>query len=254
MTVVQRSLALTITALSFAGGCTGHTLKLSALAATTVFQRMDNEGIVVLGVTRRTGVIVVGGEADQDGWRKNNFADRKHFWSAEDYVVFKATPTQDNEAYAVVAVRPERFTAFADEKPFTYATVMWHKSTIGQNPPFAAMSFGIVGAVAAAAQGTPIDWGSDDKGLHAYSPRENVDLPTFKSVAGEVTYVGSIRVEASQREGAKAPPKRIAITPTSTPDDLDDVAKFMATHYPNVQVPVTYRPLRMVPRDELGDN
>ncbi len=216
---------------------------------------MDNEGIVVLGVTRRTGVILVGGEADQDGWRKNNFTNRKHLWSAEDYVVFKATPTQDNEAYAVVAVRPERFTAFADEKPFTYATVMWHKSHIGQTELLGpTIAFGIVGLVAATALGAPIDWGPDDKGSYAYSPRENVDLPTFKSVAGEVAYVGSLRVEASQRAGAKAPPKKIPITPTSTPNDLDAVAKFMATHYPNVHVPVTYRPLQMVPRDELGDN
>jgi hypothetical protein len=62
--------------------------------------------------------------------------------------------------------------------------------------------------------------------------------------------VGRLRVEASQRAGAKDPPKKIAITPTSTPDNLDAVTKFMATHYPNVHVPVTYRPFQMVARDD----
>jgi hypothetical protein len=254
MRAFERLLALAIAVLSLASGCAGHFLQLSVPTDLIAFERTDNEGMVILGVTKRTGVIVMGGESDGYGWRKNIFVDREHFWSAEDYIVFKATPTQDTEAYAVVAVRPERFTAFADEKPFTYATVMWHKSYIG-HPVFVPMGFGlIVAAVVGAAQGSSIDWGPDDKGSYAYSPRENVDLPTFKSVAGEVAYVGSLRVEASQRAGAKDPPKKIAITPTSTPNDLDAVGKFVATHFPNVHVPVTYRPFQMVPRDELGDN
>ena len=127
----MRTFVLLLAFSLLASGCAGHFLNLSPLTEPTALQNTDNEGIVVLGVTRRTGVIVVGGETDGYGWRKNNFADRKHFCSTDDYVVFKATQTQDNEAYAVVAVRPERFTAFADEKPFTYATVMWHKSYIG---------------------------------------------------------------------------------------------------------------------------
>jgi len=97
----ERPLALAITVLSLVGGCTGRFLQLSVPTDLAAFQRTDNEGMVILGATQRTGVIVVGGEVDGYGWRKNNFADRKHFWSAEDFVVFKATPTQDNEATTV---------------------------------------------------------------------------------------------------------------------------------------------------------
>jgi hypothetical protein len=73
-------------------------------------------------------------------------------------------------------------------------------------------------------------------------------------VAGEVSYVGALRVEASQRAGAKEPSKSIPITPLRSAADVPAAAQFIAASHPNVRVPVTYRPLQMVPRDEGADN
>jgi hypothetical protein len=218
-----------------------------------VFDSNDNDALVVLYVTPRTGVIIVGGGCDEHGWSKNHFTTRQHFWSADGYIVVKATPTQGKEAYAVVAVRPERFTRFEDEKPYTYATVLWGRFLFDPGT-FSLLALGVIGGVVSGAQGGPIDWGEEDKGQFAYSPGAGADLPTFTAAPGQVGYVGALRVEASQRNGAKAPPKNIAITPICSPEDVAAAAQFVAARYPNVHVPVTYRPLQLATRDEAGND
>lgn len=213
----------------------------------------DRDALIVLHVTPHTGVIVAGGECDTYSWAKNNFVKRQSFWSGDGYILMKANPTQGKEAYAVVAVRPERFTSLAEEKPFMFATVMWRRILFDRGTFLPGPSL-LLSGLAADAQGGAIVWGEEDKGQFAYSPGPGMDMPTFTATAGSVTYVGALRVDASMREGAHGPPKSIAVTPLRSADDLPAVAKFMATHHPNVHVPFTYRPLQMVARDEATDN
>ena len=95
---------------------------------------------------------------------------------------------------------------------------------------------------------------ADERGRTVYSPRERVDLPVFKAFAGEVAYIGGLRIDASRRPGSAEAPSRIAITPILSAEDAEGAAGFLATHYPNVNIDVTFQPFQMVRRDELGDN
>lgn len=244
---------LALLCMSLTCSCGGE-LRVSRLDAQLAFDRSDQDGLIVLQVTPRTGVIITGGECDQHGWARSASPTRQHFWSADGYVVARATPTRNKEAYAVVAVRPERFTSWADDKPFTYATVRWTRFIVDRaRVNIFAVPLAFVAAVSAT-QGEPIVWGDEDKGHYAYSPPGGDDLPTFIAAAGEVTHVGGLRVEASRREGSRKPPKDIAVTPIRSSDDVATAAEFMAAHYPNVHVPVTYHPLQMVTRAEPSDD
>jgi hypothetical protein len=237
----------------------GCSIPLREVAPSQSFAANDKDAIVLVRVTPAAAVIIESGEVDEHGFRGDNFAPRKQFGSQDGYAILKVPPTEGIDCYGIVAVRPEHFTPLAEERPFTFATVAWHKS-IFKHPivVFAAVLVPIVGAIPAgvvAASALETDFRNpDEKGRFAYSPREGVDLPVFKAVAGEVTYIGGLRIDASRREGSTASPKRIAITPIVSPEDTDAAAGFMATHFPNIHMDVTFRPFQMAPRDELGDN
>jgi hypothetical protein len=266
MARMRRSRRLAYCCLLLACSCASE-LVASQPDAQLAFDGNSKNGLVVLGVTPRTGVVITGGECDQYGWARSYFPTRQHFWSAEGYIVATVTPTQAKEAYAVVAVRPERFTSLADEKPFTYATVLWPRFLFDRGGdlvgaasmlalgPASLLGAGLILATAASsANGDLIVWGDEDKGEFAYSPPGGDDLPTFTAAPGEAAYVGALRVEASIRDGSRRPPKNIAVTPIRSPDDLASAAQFMAAHYPNVRVPLTYRPIQMVTRAEPSDD
>jgi hypothetical protein len=224
-------------------GCGGH---ISHLSPDRHFEESDNDAIIVMRVKPRAWVTLARGNIDRYGWRETRVSNDTRFWPEGGLVVAKVTPTKRDEAYGVVSIMPEKLTDPADEPAFTFATAMWPRRSPTCDIAAMGVLFGAVGAAgAAAAAALPP--------LPFYLPTVNVDLPTFKARAGEVTYVGAIRVDASKNPESDDAPETIAITPIPSPDDAAGIARFMATHFPNVRGNVVVRPLRMMQRNEYTD-
>jgi hypothetical protein len=122
MRVFQRLLPLAIAILSLASGCAGHIRELSP---DKPFDADDKDAIIVLKVTPRAWVVLVWGNFDRYGWRPKGVLNRRQLWSGGGFVVAKVTPTRQNEGYAIVEIRPERYSSRAEEAAFTYATALW---------------------------------------------------------------------------------------------------------------------------------
>jgi hypothetical protein len=230
MRAIERSIAIAV--LLLACGCGNH---LRELSADKPFSETNDDGIIVLRVTPGAWVELARGRVRRDGWYERGVSNRRQFWPEDGYVVAKVTPTDENEGFGIVKIQPEKFTNIADEAPFTYATAMWPQVTLS---PFMPV---VPGLIAQALAGP------------AYHPKANVRLPVFKAVAGKVTYVGAIRVDASKDLQSSDPPEKIAITPITSPADTVAVARFMAKHYPNVHAPIRTDAFQMMRRDEYTD-
>ena len=232
MGAIERSLAVAV--LLLACGCGNH---LRELSADKAFNESCKDGIIVLRVTPGAWVQLARGRVDRDGWRARGVgvSGGRQFWPEHGYVVASVTPTDENEGFGIVQIRPEKFTNIAEEAPFTYATAMWPQLSPG---PFGSP---LLNAAAQAVAGP------------TYHPKANVRLPVFKAVAGQVTYVGAIRVDASKDPESSDPPEKIAITPIRSPADVAEVARFIAKHYPNVHAPIRTEAFRMMRRDEYTD-
>jgi hypothetical protein len=231
--------------------------RLHDVSQSQKFESSDQDAIILVRVTPKAALIVESGEADEYGFRGDHVAALKEYLSQDGYAILKVPPPHGADCYGIVAVRPDKYASRADERPFTYSTVMWHKSIVRRQVMIVALSPlpGLVPAAAIGASAAAMDFrGQDSQGRAAYSPRERVDLPIFRPMAGEVAYVGGLRIDATRRDGSVDAPKRIAITPMVSAEDAEAAAGFLATHYPNLRMEVTFRPFEMVPRDELGDN
>jgi hypothetical protein len=225
---------------SFAGKWVrGHIRELSS---DKPFDADDKDAIVVLRVTPKAWVVLVRGKFDRYGWRPKGFLNRREVWSADGFVVAKVTPTKQNEGYAIVEIRPERYSSRAEEAAFTYATALWSpKKNYWGTPVLVQVANQIVFEC-------PV-----------YTPLGEAHLPVFKAVAGQVTYVGAIRIDASKDPESDDPPEQIGVTPVISPEDeeiLEDeetVARFITKHYPNVRARVTTRVLKMMRMNEYTD-
>jgi hypothetical protein len=206
------------------------------LSTDKAFGETSDDGIIVLRVTPRAWVVLARGRVYPDGWRERGVSGRRRFWPEDGYVVAKVTPTDENEGFGIVQIRPEKFTSIADEAPHTYATAMWPPGSLTPEQPWFSE--------AGAAQAVPSP---------TYIPKANVRLPVFKAVAGQVTYVGAIRIDASKNPESDDPPKKIAVTPITSPDEAAAVARFMAKHHPNVHAPIRTAAFQMMRRDEYTD-
>lgn len=214
-------------------GCGHHFLGLSA---GTAFGEHDDDAIVVLRVSPKTTVVLVKGIVEGDGWRTKRADDATQFWTEDGFVVAHVTPTADDEAYGLIMVRPETYGKLGEEPPSTYATAHW---------PQGAGKF---------------RWGRyktwEDGNTFAPQPyfaNTNVRLPAFKAIAGRVTYVGTVRIDASVAKGSTEPPDKIALTPVSAPLDAEEVAVYLAKRYPKVRGRVKTELFRMLRRNEYLD-
>jgi hypothetical protein len=220
---LQRLVSFAIAILSLASGCAGHILELSP---DKPFDADDKDAIVVLRVTPKAWVVLVRGKYDRYGWWPKGFTNIRQFWSGDGFVVAKVTPTKENEGYAVVEIRPERYSSRAKEAAFTYATALWSPRFQADNPMLMEC---------------PV-----------YAPLGEAHLPVFKAVAGQITYVGAIRIDASKDPESDDPPKKIGITPVTSPDDEEtlideeNIARFITKQYPKVRARVTTRVLKMM--------
>lgn len=232
MRVLQRPLSVAIAVLSLASGCAGHIRELSP---DKPFDADDKDAIVVLRVTPNAWVVLVRGRFDRYGWRAKGVLNRRQLWSEDGFVVARVTPTEEDEGYAIVEIRPERYSNRAQEPAFTYATALWSQLSSGIFRPIEAS------ALAQALEGP------------TYFPKGEARLPVFSAVAGQVTYVGAIRIDASKDPESDDPPEKIGVTPIQLPNDAEAVARFMAKHYPNVRARVTTRVRQMMRWNEYTD-
>ena len=197
MRVLQRLLLLAIAILSLASGCAGHIRELSP---DKPFDADDKDAIVVLRVTPKAWVVLVRGKFDRYGWRSKGVLNRRQLWSGGGFVVAKVTPTEEDEGYAIVEIRPERYSNRDEEPAFTYATALWSPA----KP--AVVPLGLVPALVSTAATALTE-------IPAYSPHGEAHLPVFSAVAGQVTYVGAIRIDASKDPESDDPPEKIGVTP-----------------------------------------
>jgi hypothetical protein len=223
--------------LLLASGCAGH---VRVLQCDKPFDSDDKDAIVVLRVTPGAWVMLARGKFDRNGWRAK-WGHRK-LWSENGFVVARVTPTEDDEAYGIVQIRPERFTSRAEEPAFTYATALW--SPVTNNGTI--VMFGLAGYLAEEGAKSAFEKGKTVTASPAYTPKGEAHLPVFEAIAGEVTYVGAIRIDASKDPESDDPPEKIGV-----PNDAEAVARFMAKRYPNVHARLTTRTLQMMRWNEL---
>ena len=220
-----------------ASGCAGH---ITQLSPKTSFTEDDRKAIIVFQVRPRAWVVVERGRYDENGWRSKGLSSRTQFWPESGFVVARVSPTGENEAYAITEVRPEQYAGRAGEPAFTYSTALW--SPVG----YSRGGAGLLPAMAAGAAENLTE-------CPAYTPRGEAHLPTFGAVAGRVTILGTIWIDASRDPESDDPPEKIGITPITSPGDAEAVARFVSKHYPKVQAKVTTGVLRMMRRNEYTD-
>jgi hypothetical protein len=203
----------------------------------TAFEDGDEDAIIVLRVVPRAWVTIAPGNYGRHGWISMSMGSQ--YWAEDGFVVAKVTPTDEMEdqAYAVTQVRPEHYTNMADEQPFTRETAMWTPVRYQGAMP------GAVPALTAKAMASVGE-------CPAFSPKSGRDMPVFRAPAGRVTYVGTIRIDASKNMESGEVSERIGITPITSPGDEALVAKLMAKRYPGVRARIVRRPLRMMRRNE----
>jgi hypothetical protein len=228
----MRSLAL-VPALSvalLAAGCGRNFLDLSS---STWFDQRNRSAIVVFRVSPKTYVLLSKGIVERDGWRAKLLKEAAEFWAEDGFVVARVKPTKEDEAYGIVRLRPEIYKDLADEPAPTYATARWSQGGAWGNKQVMASFFAV--------------------GSQGYFPDTHVRLPAFTATAGQVTYVGAVRVDASVRRGSTEPPKKISVTPVTSPTDVSLVGQYLKKHYPNVVGEVVSEPFRMLRRNEYLD-
>jgi len=223
---------MAILCLVLASGCGGHIQELSRESS---FDEGGKTAIIVLRVTTRAWVVLVRGKFDRYGWKAKGVLNRRPLWSEDGFVAAEVTPTGEDEGYAIVEIRPERYSSRAQEPAFTYATALWSQLSSGVFMPIEAS------AIARALEGP------------TYFPKGEAHLPVFSAVAGQVTYVGAIRIDASKDPESDDPPEKIGVTPVPLSGDAEAVARFMAKHYPNVHATVSTRLLQMMRWNQYMD-
>ena len=235
---------LAVAALVLVSGCAGH---IQYMTPYIYFDEHDDDGLIVLRVSAKADVMLARGRINRDGWIEKGLSDRTQFHSEDGFVIASVSPTGAGEAYGVIAVRPDDFTDMAAEPAFTYSTALWGRSSAGG---IVLVGFGVVPALAV---GTAVAIAESLKSHPTYIPTVDIKLPTFTVVAGKVTCVGAIRIDASKDVDSDDPPEKIGITPITSPADTEAVARYLAKHYPKVRGKVTTNALQMTRRNEYTD-
>jgi hypothetical protein len=237
MGLLMRPLALLISIASFLSlaACGSH---IQELSTNSPFDENDETAVIVFRVKPKAWVKLARGRVDRNGWRSKRIASSTQFWPEHGLVVARVTPTADDEAYAILEIRPEHCTGPANLGPADKAsqrrlTALW-----------SPVEYYFAGAVMPAAVDAVTECPS-------YMPQGEAPLPVFDAVAGTVTYLGTIEVDASKDdEEAAAAPGKIGITPIAPSTDLDAVARFLARHYPKLRAGVTVGVMQMLRRNE----
>jgi hypothetical protein len=211
-----------------AGGCAGQ---ISEMPTWVGFDEDGNveagndAGIIVLKVAPPAQVLLAAGRIEPNGWRSKGAKNRVWLSARDGFVVARVAPARDEDAYAVIQVRPGQLAGGKDGTAPTYETGFWSAL-----PASAAAEAGGDGP--------------------AYGPAGEARVPLFKAIAGRVAFVGAIRIEASQEPDSTEAPRQVGVTPVASPDDLEAVRRFLAQRYPKVTARVVSRPLQMMRRSE----
>jgi hypothetical protein len=232
MALRMRPIFLTLMVLVpvIAGGCAAQ---ISEMPTWVGFEEENVEGaddtaVVVLKVAPPAQVLLAAGRVGASGWRGKGPKSGVWLSARDGFVVAKVSPTQDEMAYAVIQVRPPHL---AGEKEGAAPTD----------------EMGFWSAVPASAQAGGAMRGPETAGDGlAYGPVGEARIPAFKAIAGRVTFVGTIRIDALPASDASEVGQKVSITEVASPDDVEVVRRFMAQHYPMVRARVVQRPLQMV--------
>jgi hypothetical protein len=211
--------------LLLASGCAGQVAELPTWIG---FDEESDESVVLLAVMPGARVVLAAGKIERDGWRSQGTPRRAELSAKDGFVVAKVSPTQDEQAYAVVEVRPDACTGSSQEASSSYATAFW---SMAAAPPVPS--------------GTSSSEQPTTARCPAYAPAGEARLPVFRATAARVTYVGGLRLGVSRDPESAEPPAKISVTPTS-PDDQEAARRFMAQRYPKVTARVIPRPLEMM--------
>jgi len=209
-----------------AAGCAGQVGEMPTWVGFDDYQ--DDSAVLVLEVTPPSSVLLAVGSIEQGGWRAKG--PKSQMWLAprDGYIVARVSPTQDEQAYAVIQVRPAKSPGGQDGATPTYESGFW--SAVPTDP--------------ASGQG-----GSS----RAYGPTGEARIPVLKATAARVNFAGTIRVDATLESGSDAPPQKVGITPVTSPNDMEAVSRFMTLQYPKVIARIVPRPLEMMRRSEASD-
>lgn len=219
-----------------AGGCAGQIGEMPTWAAFDEddVEAANDAAIVVLKVVPPAQVLLAAGRIDQNGWRSKG--PRSGVWlsAKAGFVVARVSPTQDEDAYAVIQVRPDQLAGGRDGTAPTYETGFW--SVV----PGSAMAGGAT-------------QGSEKAGDRpAYGPVGEARVPLFGAIAGRVAFVGAIKIDALREADSDEAPQKVGITPVASLEDIEAVRRFLAQHYPKVRARIVSRPLQMM-RNEAGE-
>ena len=221
----MRSIFLTLVVLLSlpAGGCAGQ---ISEMPTWVAFDEDTVEGandvaVVVLKVVPPAEVLLAAGRIEPSGWRSSGPKNRAWLPARDGFVVARVSPTQDEDAYAIIEVRPGQVVAATEGTAATYDTGFWSAVAGNAAPP-------------------------------SYGPTGEARVSVLKAVAGRVSFVGTLRIAALQEPRAGEAPQKVGITPVVAPEDSDAVKRFMAEHYPKVRARMVSRPLEMMRRNEAA--
>jgi hypothetical protein len=220
-----------VVCLLLASECGGH---IADLPAWIGFEEDNEDAVIVLAVTPPASVVLAAGRIEHDGWRSKGPSGRAHLLATDGFLVAKVSPTQDEQAYAIVEVCPNHSASHSDERPSTYTTAFWSVMPSG-SPATSATDSSVEQTV---------------RERPAYAPSGEAHLPVLKATAGRVTYVGAITIAATKDAESDGPPAKVGITPAA-PDDIEAARRFMAKHYPKVTARIVARPLEMIRNAQL---
>jgi hypothetical protein len=236
----MRSISLTVALVLplLAGGCAG---RIEEMATWVGFDEYADEALVVLGISTPASVLLAPGRIHRNGWGGRGPTAGRWLSARDGFVVAKVAPTQDDAAYAIIQVRPDRFAAGKDATAPTYETGFWPLV------PGNVVSPPTTGD----AQGAAAPAGAGER--PAYGPAGEARVPVLAATAGRVAFAGTIRIDPVRASDTDETPQKVGITPVVSPDDLAAVGRFMAEHYPKVTARIVPRPLQMMRRTQTGD-
>ena len=84
----------------------------------------------------------------------------------------------------------------------------------------------------------------DDGRYARYQATRGILVPSFHAIAGQVTFIGSIRIERSESADA------LTVAHNEWPDDEEKVAKLMRRRYPSIRAKVVMDIFDMLPRKD----
>jgi hypothetical protein len=84
----------------------------------------------------------------------------------------------------------------------------------------------------------------DDGRYARYQATRGDSVPTFNAIAGQITFVGAIRIDSSEAAGA------LTVAHNEAPDDAEMVRQFMRRRYPHIRAKMATEIFDMYPRKD----